>query len=120
MKSVSATNLSKMVFCEASVVRNARLDKEDRQRIAEGIRQHDIFEKALAGQGPIVGTGNKTMFTGRKQHKSSAISPSLAILERFEPEPTTMKDPRPALSKGLSRILVSVFIITLVVVFNSL
>ena len=43
-QSVTATELSKMAFCEYNVVRAVRPNKQDRVRINNGIRQHNHFE----------------------------------------------------------------------------
>lgn len=45
--SVSATNLSKMAFCEASVLRQAKLTPQDQERIHHGNQEHARVEEAI-------------------------------------------------------------------------
>lgn len=51
--SVSATDLSKMAFCEVNVIKKPKLTRLDRERIDKGNREHARFEQAIrqAGQG---------------------------------------------------------------------
>lgn len=43
-QSVSATELSKMAYCEYNVIRTVRPGKQDRLRMKDGIREHNRFE----------------------------------------------------------------------------
>lgn len=45
--SVSATNLAKMAFCEASVLRQAKLTPQDQERIHRGNQEHARVEEAI-------------------------------------------------------------------------
>ena len=45
--SISASALSKMAFCEASVIKSAELSHLDRARIDRGNKEHKRFEKAV-------------------------------------------------------------------------
>lgn len=45
--SVSATDLSKMVFCEASVLRRQIKTAEDQRRLLRGTMEHARFEQAV-------------------------------------------------------------------------
>lgn len=45
--SVSATDLSKMVFCEASVLRRQIKTDEDQRRLLRGTMEHARFEQAV-------------------------------------------------------------------------
>jgi len=45
LKSLSATELSKMVFCEMNVIKKQKTTIADAVRIAKGNNAHDVFEK---------------------------------------------------------------------------
>lgn len=46
-KSVSATDLSKMVYCEATVIMQAKPTKEDLYRMKKGREEHSRFEQSI-------------------------------------------------------------------------
>ncbi len=57
--SVSATELSKMAFCEVNVIKKPRLTRRDRQRIDKGNREHARFEQAIRQAGQMNRTVDK-------------------------------------------------------------
>lgn len=50
-KSVAVTEISKMVFCEASVVRTEKLSKQDHANLKRGRVEHERFSRDIAGVG---------------------------------------------------------------------
>lgn len=51
--SVSATDLSKMAFCEVNVIKKPKLTRRDRERIDRGNREHARFEQAIRQAGKV-------------------------------------------------------------------
>lgn len=51
--SVSATDLSKMAFCEVNVIKKPKLTRRDRERIDKGNREHARFEQAVRQAGQV-------------------------------------------------------------------
>lgn len=51
--SVSATDLSKMAFCEVNVIKKPKLTRRDRERIDRGNREHARFEQAVRQAGQV-------------------------------------------------------------------
>ncbi|OUS14708.1 hypothetical protein A9Q88_12950 [Gammaproteobacteria bacterium 50_400_T64] len=50
--SVTASALSKMAFCEASVIKSAKLTPLDQARIDRGNQEHARFERAVRKMAP--------------------------------------------------------------------
>ena len=74
--SVSATDLSKMAFCEVNVIKKPKLTRQDRERIDRGNREHARFEQAVrqAGQLNCVGDEKSPNSTPAEQSRSKLFT----------------------------------------------
>lgn len=74
-KSVSATDLAKMLYCEASVTQKASFTKFDVLRMSKGSKEHKQFEQKLR----TLGVADNIKETSLPNIKVSKTTESLTI-----------------------------------------
>ena len=85
-KSVSATQLSKMVYCEASVKSNPRLTQHDKALIEKGNEEHRKFESIIKAHTnnkvptPLSPLGNTVNPNTKSHGKAPSLTPKLIIV----------------------------------------
>ena len=130
-KSISATNLAKMGFCEASVIHKSRMTAKDKERIDRGLRKHAEFEARMTGEAvdiPVSSRHYHDIPFAQQSVAKSKVNTTAAIIKHLvsktpkEPStgiysPTTNAEPytgKPAPMKTL-RAVVAVFVAVSVV-----